>query len=113
MAVDCTSPFNELWEKAITLLNRAFHKRYKPTSGGITPVERPFNNEYRRRLRPHVPKNDIFGQNLTSICMSTKTLKSETTPAAAKQTEITRETIHRRVKQAQERRRNKLKHVNP
>ncbi|WP_156126566.1 hypothetical protein [Hymenobacter sp. DG25B] len=45
--------------------------------------------------------------------MSTKTLKSETTPAAAKQTEITRETIHRRVKQAQERRRNKLKHVNP
>lgn len=48
--------------------------------------------------------------------MSTKTTKTtmaETTPAADKQTEITRETIHRRVKQAQERRRNKRKHVNP
>ncbi len=46
--------------------------------------------------------------------MTTKTTKAETTPSAApQQTEITRETIHRRVKQAQERRRRKLKHVNP
>ena len=46
--------------------------------------------------------------------MTTKTTKAETTPAATpKQTEITPQTIHRRVKQAQERRRRKLKHVNP
>ncbi|WP_303311233.1 hypothetical protein [Hymenobacter sp. BT730] len=45
--------------------------------------------------------------------MTTKTTKSETTPAAAQQTDITRETLHRRVKKAQERRRNKRKHVNP
>ncbi|NVO31830.1 hypothetical protein [Hymenobacter lapidiphilus] len=46
--------------------------------------------------------------------MTTKTTKAETTPAATpQQTDLTRETIHRRVKQAQERRRRKLKHVNP
>ncbi|WP_170170236.1 hypothetical protein [Hymenobacter perfusus] len=45
--------------------------------------------------------------------MSNKPTKTENTPAAAQQSEITRETIHRRVKQAQERRRLKLKHVNP
>ena len=46
--------------------------------------------------------------------MTTKTTKAETTPAATpKQTDLTSETIHRRVKQAQERRRRKLKHVNP
>jgi hypothetical protein len=46
--------------------------------------------------------------------MSTKTTKAESTPApAAEQTETAREALHRRVKQNQERRRQKLKHVNP
>ncbi|WP_262697297.1 hypothetical protein [Hymenobacter rigui] len=44
--------------------------------------------------------------------MSNKTTTTENT-AAAQQSEITRETIYRRVKKAQERRRLKLKHVNP
>ena len=62
----------------------------------------------------HMLEKGIFGQNLTSFCMSTKTTNAETTPAAApKQPELTREIIHQRVKKAQERRRNKLKHVNP
>ncbi|MBG8553090.1 hypothetical protein [Hymenobacter guriensis] len=45
--------------------------------------------------------------------MSTKTIQAETTPAATEQTETAREALHRRVKQTQERRRRKLKHVNP
>ncbi|WP_161807042.1 hypothetical protein [Hymenobacter sp. AT01-02] len=45
--------------------------------------------------------------------MSTKPIQTETTPAAAQQPETAREALHRRVKQAQERRRRKLKHVNP
>ncbi|QIX62471.1 hypothetical protein HER32_15290 [Hymenobacter sp. BT18] len=45
--------------------------------------------------------------------MSTKTIKAESTPATAEHTETAREALHRRVKQAQERRRRKLKHVNP
>ena len=47
------------------------------------------------------------------FCMSTKPTNSEATPAAAPQPATTREALHRRVKQAQERRRQKLKHVNP
>ena len=45
--------------------------------------------------------------------MSTEPNKTETTPAAAQQPVLTREELHRRVKRAQERRRQKLKHVNP
>ncbi|AII54266.1 MULTISPECIES: hypothetical protein [Hymenobacter] len=45
--------------------------------------------------------------------MSKKTTKTENTPAAAQQPLTALEIIHRRVKKAQERRRNKLKHVNP
>ncbi|WP_180754445.1 hypothetical protein [Hymenobacter sp. DG01] len=45
--------------------------------------------------------------------MSTKSIKTETAPAAAQQPETALEALHRRVKQAQERRRQKLKHVNP
>jgi|GEM_PF-6777458 len=44
--------------------------------------------------------------------MSTKTTKTENT-AAVERTETAQEALHRRVKQNQERRRLKLKHVNP
>ena len=61
-----------------------------------------------------MPEKSIFGQNPTSFCMTTKTTKAQTTPATTPpQTDLTREIIHRRVKLAQERRRRKLKHVNP
>lgn len=60
-----------------------------------------------------MPEKGIFEQNLTFLCMPPKTIKTETTPAAAQQPETAREALHRRVKQAQERRRRKLKHVNP
>lgn len=59
-----------------------------------------------------MPEKGIFGQIITFSCMSNKPAKTENTPVA-EQPQITRETIHRRVKQAQERRRLKLKHVNP
>ncbi|SHJ12477.1 hypothetical protein SAMN02745146_2358 [Hymenobacter daecheongensis DSM 21074] len=46
--------------------------------------------------------------------MSTKTTTAaNTTAPAAERVETAQEALHRRVKQAQERRRLKLKHVNP
>lgn len=64
------------------------------------------------RVHSYTPEKAIFEQTITFFCMSTKFTKTETTPAA-KQPETAREALHRRVKQAQERRRHKLKHVNP
>ncbi|MET4107817.1 hypothetical protein ABIB60_003185 [Hymenobacter sp. UYP22] len=63
-------------------------------------------------MRSDMPEKAIFEQTITFFCMSTKSIKAETNPAA-KQPETAREALHRRVKQAQERRRQKLKHVNP